>query len=145
MPKVVKVLLLLALGGVLFLCAVGGAGALWWKRNKAQLIEASTRSMEKGEKFGAAHSDAECVDEALQRLAKIEGLTGEVPNKLFLSSCLKMSRDTPGFCQGVPKTGEILSSVKWQLATCAKKGHLNDQRCSRLLDAIQAHCVSKEQ
>jgi hypothetical protein len=141
MPKVVKVLLLLAAGGLVFLGALGIGGALWWKNNKARLMEGSAKAMEEGEAFGATHSDAECLDEAFRRLPDVDGLTGEVKNNLFFDACLKKGRETPGFCQDVPKPGDILGSVKWQLATCARRHHINDQRCSRALNPVQKHCA----
>jgi hypothetical protein len=140
LSKTVKVLLILAAGFVVFLVVAVGAGAMWWKANKVRLMEGGSKAMAEGKAFGTSRQDASCVDEAFRRLDSGSGFTDEIHNRLFLSACLKEAQPTPGFCEGVPAMGEIMSSVKWSLTTCTRRGKANDQPCSRLVQEIQKHC-----
>jgi hypothetical protein len=140
--KAVKVLLILAAGFGVFIVLAVGAGAMWWKANKTHLMEGGSKAMAEGRAFGTSRADVACVDEAFRRLEIGSGFTGEVTNKLFLSSCLKAAGPTPGFCDNVPEMSEIMSSVKWSLTTCTARHRANNQPCSRLVQEIQKHCHS---
>jgi hypothetical protein len=41
------------------------------------------------------------------------------------------------------KRTDFMTSAKWVLAECARRGHPNDQRCSRVIVALQEECAGR--
>jgi hypothetical protein len=134
--KVVLILLAVLFGlGV----ALVSASYVWWTKNKDQLMAQGKAAQLEGESFGRDHLADACLDEAMSRNASCGGLMCEIRTKLFLSGCLAVSKERPGFCDRVPSSSEIIVSARWALAQCEAR-HRSDQACPRLLQELQVHC-----
>lgn len=140
MRTVLKVIF--AIAGIFFLlgivCVVGGS--LWFKKNKGKLLEMGERASAGGRAHGESTDSEGCLDEALTRLDSSKGMMEEVELKIFLKECLAAAEETEGFCDGVPPPGEIMKTVTWVTSTCKEKGRGGEQRCTRVVQAIQDHC-----
>jgi hypothetical protein len=81
------------------------------------------------------------VAEALNRMKTADGFIGEAKTKMFLQHCLRTATVAPQTCEGVPAPMELMKSANWMRDECARRGHANDQRCVRLIGAVQVHCA----
>ena len=140
MPRWLKVLLIIAIGVVLLVVAVVGAGAFWWMRNKDALMARAKEVVAEGKAFGKDHDNQACVDEAVSRYKKEPGFGSAMSNNFFLRSCLESSQATPGFCDSVPKSTEFMKSAEWQLGQCRETGLAADSYCRQLFQPVQQFC-----
>ncbi len=141
MPKIVKALLIL--GGVVVL--VGGAvvvaTVLWFRANKGELKNAGTRGINQGAAFGKGKGPAECEREALTRVEACHGIMCQAEEKLFLDACFRAADPDPHYCDGVPKQGEILATMRWEQDECRRLGKKSgDQLCMQLMQAVPEYC-----
>ncbi len=140
MRTLLKVLLVIA--GLFFVlgivCVVGGS--VWLKKNKGKLMEMGDRASADGRAHGEGTDSDGCLDETLARMDTNKGLMAEVELKIFLKECLEVADAVDGFCDGVPPPGEIMKTVSWVTKTCAAEGRAGEQRCTRVVQAIQEHC-----
>lgn len=141
MPTWVKVVLVVV--GVGFLLLVIGivVAARWVKSRGAQLQEQGKAVIAEAEAFGKGKDGEACMAEALNRLKSAEGFIGEAKTKVFLQHCLQAATVAPEMCEGVPAPTEIMKSASWTLAECERRGWPNNQRCARLVGALQVHCA----
>jgi hypothetical protein len=140
MPGWLKVVLAMVAVGVIGLGVIVG-GTVWFVgAHKDEIMGAAKETSAAGETFGRSHDAQGCLDEGLRRLAGVDGLTEEVKNNVWTSACLKVSRKTPGFCDGVPSTAEILGTVTWRKARCDAHAELDGQRCQRFMAVWQGEC-----
>ena len=139
----------IALGIVLALMAlclsVCGGGYLWFKANKDDLKAEGTATMDEAEAFGAKHTQDECITESLSRLDKcgagqFAGIKCKSLASIYLRQCLGKASPSPDVCKGVPRTDDIMASVKWQMKACLDAKRPNNQDCTRLMQAVQRHC-----
>jgi hypothetical protein len=132
---------------VLFGMVVGGivlvvGGFAWWiHANKDRLAgmarEADTASTE----FAASHDQDACVGEGLKKSEACDGIMCEASAKLFVERCIPKASPSPGFCDGVPSSGEIMKTVSWIQDECKKRGKpSDDQKCQRLMQAVPPAC-----
>jgi len=142
MPGVLKAILVFVGVLVLMILVAVGVGWYWWSHHGQELIAAAKASHEEGQGFGKGTDNAGCVTEALSRRKKSTGFGDMIANNLFLKACLGASRTTEGFCDGVPKKGEIMQSATWQVARCAAVAP-GDQSCNQLFGQVQEYCDSK--
>lgn len=142
MPKWLKVLLLV-MGGCMVFAGLLIGGAAWWVSSNAdQLKERTHRLKAEGEAFGKDRGWQACEPEALRRAdgCTIGNIMCEVAQGFFFEACLTAGTPDARLCDGVPRKDEILASVTWSLSRCAAADHPDDQRCTRLMGAIQRHC-----
>lgn len=141
MRTLLKVIITIA--GMFFLlgivCVVGGG--VWLKKNEAKLREMGERAIAGGHAHGKGTDSAGCLDETLSRLDQSKGIMEETQLKIFLKECLAAAEPTEGFCDGVPPPGEIMKTVSWVTSTCKAEGRGGEQRCTRVVQAIQDHCA----
>jgi len=138
----VKVVIgLLAVGFVGAAALVGGI-YYWVSKNKDTLIAETREAVEAGKTYGASHKKDECIEYSLTKLGDCGGfnLICETKNKMFLQTCLGSSAPQANFCDGIPKMSEIIATAQWTVQQCAKRGRINDQPCTRLMQAVTAHC-----
>lgn len=142
MSGIVKAILLLA--GLLLLAAIvaAGVGWYWWSHHGEQLVEAARKANLAGASFGKTTDDQGCVSEALSRARSGAGFSEAVALNLFLKACLRASRPTDGFCDGVPKRSDIVESVKWQVDRCSRIAP-GVKECSRLMGQIEEFCEGR--
>lgn len=140
MPTWVKVVLIVVLVGFVVLVAGIIVAARWVKQRGASLKEEGQAVMAEARAFGQGKDGEACIAEAFKRLETAPGFIGEAKVKMFLQTCLGAANVAPETCEGVPRMSEIMRSAQWSLDECARRGHANSQRCTRLIGAVQAHC-----
>jgi hypothetical protein len=144
MKTVLKILLILFGVGVVLVGAISIGAYVWFQKNKDGLKDMGEKTLAEGKAFGAGKASNACTDEAIRRLGAVDGMMQEVSNKLFLTACLGAANEPPGFCEAVPVKGEIMRTVAWAIEQCNFYQLPSDQRCSRLVQAIQDHCYDKK-
>ena len=142
MPTWAKVLLIAGVLFVLLIAAVVGFGVYLWKQNGPQFIENTRKANEEGVALGRGADNQACLLEAVSRHKRAEGFGEIIATNIFLSSCLRASSPTPGFCEGVPGQTEILKSAQWQTEQCAKHGLALEKQCAQLFAQVQQYCAS---
>ena len=139
-----KRILLIVLGsiaGLVVVVAVGGYLAL---RKFGPDLRATGVAIEaEAAEFAKAHTAQECITEALARETREADFMGGVKAKLFLKYCLGKTERPPGFCDGVPRYGDIMPTVKWALSACASHGKAGDETCSRTMQSVIEVCSGK--
>jgi len=146
MPTWLKILLAILLLGILLVAGAIFLGYRWFRAHGGELREGAEKVVAEGKEFGAGRDANVCVDEALKRGDKcgFAGMMCEVKVKLFLDNCIQAASVPADFCKGVPKQTNVVGSVKWQLEECARRGHPNEQRCTRMLQSVQQACARLE-
>jgi hypothetical protein len=140
MPKWLKVVLIV--GGlllVLLVAVVAGVVYLAMKHGPG-MVAAGKESIEEGHRYGRGTDEEGCVDEAVARHTRAEGLTDVIKTNLFLRSCLDVSRPTPHFCDAVPSRIEFMKSARWQLDECKRRGLAPERQCGQLFQQVQEYC-----
>lgn len=145
MPTWLKIVLIIVAIGLLSLTAIGFGGYWWLNSNKARFEEIGKRAKADAAQFAATHDGAQCLQEALRRLNGTDGIMAQAEVKVFLSTCMDEARESPGMCDGVPPSGEIMRTATWAVARCTQLGRSGDQPCSQLVTAIQKHCDKRGQ
>jgi len=76
-----------------------------------------------GREYGKGTDQQGCMKEGLARAQGIGFLdvNAQTLNNGFVEECLKASRPTPGFCQGVPSYWSMKDD-EWKAAQCRKVG-----------------------
>ena len=143
MPGWAKVLIIIAVLGVLSVVAMIAAGAFWWSRNKDTLIAKGKAVMEEGQEAGRKTDNQGCVDQSVSRYKAEPGFTSVIATGLFTQSCLLASRPTQGFCDGVPQESEIMKSAAWRAAQCENVSLSSDQYCPQLFAPVQRFCEKR--
>jgi hypothetical protein len=134
----------LLVGLPLLLClGLGVWGYLWVDENKDELRADVERTTQEARTFGATTDQNGCVTDGLRRAAGCGTIDVmcEVNAKMFVVECLGAASAVEGFCNGVPAATDILGTTTWSLGQCATLGHPQDQRCTRVIAAVQEHCA----
>jgi hypothetical protein len=139
MSSFVKAVIVVVVSVVLLVSLVIGIGYFWWSRHGEEYVEEGKQVFAEGRKFGVNTDKSGCVSESLSRLKQDEGITGSLKSGLFLRGCLDSSRETPGFCDGVPQESGIMKSAEWRTEQCTKAG-LNGSYCPQLFGQVQKYC-----
>jgi hypothetical protein len=132
--------LIISLVLLVIILAVGvGAGIYWLSTHGGEYLEKSKQAMVEGQRFGKTTDNQGCLTEAIARHKQSPGFNGALSTQLFLQSCLQASRETPGFCDGVPKRTEFMKSGRWQQEQCARN-NLRDPYCPQIFGQVQMFC-----
>ena len=133
--------------GVLALIGIAIVGGItWWvMANKDRLVSESRDTMAEAKAFAESHDQDACVGEGLRKVAACDGFMCEAQTKIFTTFCLQQAEPTPGFCDGVPPTSEIMNTSRWVVAECERRGKKGNQRCSRLVQAVPEVCHGSRQ
>ena len=140
MPSWLKVVLIV--GGLLLLLLAASVGVLVYVAMKhgPGMVEAGKHSLEEGAAYGRGTDEEGCVDEAVARHGRADGLTDLINTNLFLRSCLEASRPTPRFCDSVPQRIEFMKSARWRLDECKRRGLSPEEQCGQLFQQVQQYC-----
>ena len=143
MPTWMKVLLVA--GVLLVLLVVGGAVAVFLlaRTYGPGLVEAGKQTYEEGMEYGRRTDNEGCLNEAVARHARADGLGAQIKNNVFMRACLDASRPTPGFCDTVPPRTEFMKSIGWQSQQCRRYGLSAEQQCSQLFSSVQQFCEQR--
>jgi hypothetical protein len=133
---------LLVAGVLLVLLFVGAVvvGYFVVSRYGPGLMETTKQSVAEGREYGRLTDNEGCVNEAVARQSRAEGLSDLFKNTLFLRPCLEASRPTPGFCAAVPRRTEFMKSIGWQQQQCQRYGLSAEKQCSQLFGQVQQFC-----
>lgn len=140
MPAWLKVLLII--GGLLVVLIIMSvvAGVYFGKKYLPQLVETGKQTVAEGQEYGRRTDNEGCVNEAVARHSRNEGITDMIKNGIFLRVCLESSRPTPGFCNDVPRRFEFMKSAQWQLQQCKHYGLPPEKQCGQLFQQVQQFC-----
>jgi hypothetical protein len=141
MSNWIKVILIISVCFVLLIVGVIGLGAYWWSRHKDELIGSAKNARTEGAAFGRKTDAQGCLDEGVRRHKEHHGFSDSILNNLFLGGCFEATRPTSGFCDGVPRSTEMMESVRWRLKRCTDAG-LSDNYCGNLFAEVQKYCDS---
>ena len=143
MPGWLKVLLIVLLVIILLVVGLVAAAGFWFYRNKDALVAKTKAMAEEARSFGENTDNQGCVDEMISRYKADPGLTAAISNSIFVRICLDVSRDTPGFCDEVPKQREFMKSAQWRKDQCARVNLDRDSHCNNLFTPVQQFCEEK--
>jgi hypothetical protein len=124
MPLTSTKKILIVLGLVVFLFVLGIAaivGWLIWMPEKPTPEDEA--KMAEGREFAKTTDQNGCITEGVRRARQIGFLEigKAVANQYFVQQCLRNSRPTPRFCDGVPGFWN-LKGDEWKDAQCEKHG-----------------------
>jgi hypothetical protein len=134
-----KAVIIISLCMLVLGVGVVGAGIYWWAKHGRRVVEAGAKTLEEAEAAGKQTDDQGCLDQALERYRKDQGFGGAISSGIFLQTCLKESRPTPGFCDDVPRPNELIKTTSWQIKKCKEAG-LEDQYCRQIFAQVQQYC-----
>jgi hypothetical protein len=143
MPTWLKVVLIG--GGLLLVLLVAAVGTIVYVTMKhgPALVEAGKKSLDEGQAYGRGTDEQGCLDEAVSRHGRSEGLTAVIKTNLFLRACLDVSRPTAHFCDAVPSRTEFMKGAQWQLDECKRYGLKPEQQCGQLFQQVQQYCEQR--
>jgi hypothetical protein len=140
MPAWLKIVLIVIGVFVLIIIGFGMMGYIYFNQHKEEWLKAGAAARQEGEAFAAGKNASQCVDEGLRRLGTCSGLSCEITVRAFVQSCLSKAVPSAQLCTNVPKRSEIITSVKWSLDECSRRGLPNNQPCGRLMQEVQRYC-----
>ena len=142
MPTWLKVLLIVGGMFVVLVIAVTVAGVYLGSKYLPRFTKAVEQASNEGKEYGHRTDNEGCLNEAVARHARADGIGDLFNNILFLNTCLVASRPTPGFCDNVPRQLEFSRSVQWQLDQCKRYGLSPEKQCGQLFQQVQQFCES---
>ena len=140
MPGWLKALLIVIV--VIFVLAIGVvaiAGFLIY-RNKDAIVAKTKEIATEAKDFGEKTDNQGCVNEAMSRYKAEPGFGKAISTTIFMRICLDNSKDTPGFCDDVPKQREFMKTAQWRRDQCQRFDLSRDSNCSNLFAPIQQFC-----
>ncbi len=143
MPTWLKVLLIILLVGILLVVGLVAAAGFWFYRNKDALVAKTKAIAEDARDFGQGTDNQGCVNEMVRRYKADPGFTSAMSHAIFVRICLNESRETPGFCDDVPKQSEFRRTSQWRKEQCQSAGLARDNYCESIFSPIQQFCEEK--
>lgn len=145
MSKNVKIILIVV-GIFVFLAAacVGGVGLTSYFFVDRAGIE---QSRNEGAEFGKTTDNLGCQTKALSMAEKIRlvDMNEILKTQFFFDGCLKASRPTPNFCDGVPSDSvDIFNDDKGKEAECRKLGVKDSAVCRQVMKEKLVFCEQKQ-
>ena len=143
MPTWLKVILILLAALAVVVAGLGYAGYRWLDSHKGELRQQGLQVRKEAEEFARGKDAEQCIAESLARLDRCDGIVCDVRTKLFLNTCLQKTGIPPNVCATLPKRTEFITSAKWAMEECARRGRSNDQRCARIIATLQERCEGR--
>ena len=112
------------------------AVSVWFGRNRGVLEETTRAAAQEGARFGLAADEATCLEEGARRSGGVVSVSSGLEAGSWVRACLEFSRDTPGFCDGVPAPTSIRGTVAWQTERCG-----DDTACRSVISVVQTYCT----
>jgi hypothetical protein len=145
MSQTAKILLIIANVFALLGLSVCGAGYWWFQANKEELRGEVDRIKAEAEAFARTADEKGCVDETLRRMQacdpeEIVGAICRGQHQAFFDRCVMLARPTPGFCDDVPASSEIVETLTWSMERCEEIGRPDGKGCAQLFAKIGNHC-----
>jgi hypothetical protein len=142
MTNAAKIIITIAASLVVIAVGVVGIGIFLWARHGRDLLDAGSKHYEQGVAFGRQTDEQGCLDEAITRYKANRGIAGSLGAGIFVQSCWKRSRPTPGFCTAVPKPLDVFRATRWQLERTRKAGIDNDLG-GQIFVQMRNYCAEK--
>ncbi len=136
MSKSTTIFIIVAFG---LLATCFGGGYYLWRTYAGPMVAETKIAMDEATAFAPTTDNSGCVTESGLRYKSENEVIGGMKSMMFLSVCLKGSKPTPGFCDGVPAPRDMAKTQPWQKEQCGKVDATN-MRCPMVLGAIQQHC-----
>ena len=143
MPTWLKVILIVVAAMVAILFAAGYVGYRWIASHKGEFEAQAAQVRTDATAFSQGKDANACIEETLTRADRCDGIICEAKTKLFLGVCLEKTGVPAEVCTTLPKRTDFMASAKWALAECARRGRPNDQRCTRMITALQEQCAGR--
>jgi len=131
----------LSIAAGLMLVLMLGAGACIYY--VSQLTGQVKEDQKAAERFGENADEAACLKETLERSKDKSAITALASNSVFLSTCLRKSRPTPGFCSNVPPTDDKEKAQAWVKTKCRELGQ-SELACGSIFGVIMGHCQNRD-
>jgi hypothetical protein len=144
MPGWLKIVLAVVAVFILVMIGFGVTGYLYVKQHKDEWMKAGSAAKKEGEAFADGKEVAQCVDEAVSRVGKCDGLPCEIAVRLFLTGCTAKAAPSPQICTNMPPRSEMMRSVRWSMDECNRRGLPKSQPCARLLQEVQRYCANQK-
>ncbi|HZT58648.1 MAG TPA: hypothetical protein VFA21_08490 [Pyrinomonadaceae bacterium] len=145
MPTWLKVLLIV--GGIFVVLVVGviAVTVIVARKYGPAIVKNIEQAGDEAKEYGRRTDNEGCLNEAVARHARAEGLGDLFKNTLFLRICLDSSRPTPGFCDNVPRQFEFTRGAQWQLERCRHYGLSPEKQCGQLFQQVQQFCEARHE
>ncbi|MDX2043718.1 MAG: hypothetical protein SF097_21050 [Acidobacteriota bacterium] len=117
-----------------------GAGACFYYFS--QIGDQVREDQKAAEKLGETADEQACLQEALARTEGKNAIAGAATATVFLSTCLRKSRPSRGFCDGVPTGEDKDATRKWAESKCQSLGQGNIT-CGAVMGAVIGHCQQR--
>ncbi len=136
-----KIILSLIVGFILLVLIAAGIGIYYVSKYAPNFIEEAKRTESDGSRFGRSTDNAGCLQETLSRTKKDDSLPGMITVNVFFATCLRESKPTPGFCDGVPRESDRPAVLEWSNRRCEDVGQ-KGKTCLAVFQVVQSHCES---
>lgn len=117
-----------------------GAGACFYYFS--QIGEQVKEDQKAAEKLGETADEQACLHEALARAEGKNAIAGAASATVFLSTCLRKSRPSRGFCDGVPASDDREATRRWAESKCKELGK-EGITCGAIIGAVIGHCQNR--
>jgi hypothetical protein len=128
-------------GGVIFSgCVVVATlvgGFLYIDKKTRDGIEATEKVRAAGTEVGKTTDEAGCIEKTFNLEPPFTGFDS---SRMFVRECLRSSRPTPDFCNGVPPP---LSNLSWEDAECQRIGR-DTPLCRAAFSGKMWHCEKRD-
>ena len=140
MSRTLKIFLIVGLSGLLLIALAALAFFKFVSDHKDEWIAKGRDTLQEGIEAGKSMRDDECFKEVVARHRDGRGGFVGMGAQFWFKGCLQSATSTERFCQDVPRADDIVGSIRWQTATCAKRGLSRDSTCGGTVGEIQVHC-----
>lgn len=117
-----------------------GAGACFYYFS--QIGEQVKEDQIAAEKLGETADEQACLHEALARAEGKNAIAGAASATVFLTTCLRKSRPSIGFCDGVPSGDDREATRRWAEAKCKELGK-DGIACGVIIGGVIGHCQNR--
>lgn len=127
--------------GLMVILAIVGIVSLWEyaeaKFRSPEIRKINDQGIADGIAFGKTTDQNGCMEKGFTLKEKDTGF--DLSNDYFLDNCLKTSRKTPNFCDGVP----TISGGRWEREECKRIGRDVDS-CFWVMHEKHIYCRSSD-
>ncbi len=143
MSRTLKIFLVVGLSGLLLLVLMVLAFFKFVSDNKDDWLAKGRDTLQEGIEAGKTLRDVDCLVEAVARHRDgRDGFAG-MGARFWFKGCLQSAAPTDTLCLDVPKSTDIVGSIRWQTATCAKHGLTGESACGGTFSEIQRVCDAR--
>jgi len=138
MTKGWKIGLSIAAGFMLVLM-LGAGACIYYFSQLGQQVKEDQRA---AEQLGETADETACLNAAFARAEGKNAIAGTASATVFLTTCLRKSRPSPGFCADVPSNEDREAARTWAESKCRDLGQ-NKITCSAVMGGVIAHCQNR--